>query len=83
MSHGANHDAFFFQYLPGRIVRVVIETREQNFITGLSSRPMARARPRVDGGHVLAENDFFRRAVEEIAHRRARDGNHFIGAAGW
>jgi hypothetical protein len=59
----------------------VIEQREQNLVAGFElSSDRARESQR-DRGHVLPEHNLVRRTVEQIRHRGAPSGNHFVGAA--
>ena len=78
--HGTNHHALFFKCFPRRIICVVIEHRKQDFVTRLelsSDRPRQSQR---DRGHVLAEDHFFGRTVDQIRHRGARPGNRVVCA---
>src|SRR5579859_7770802 len=65
---------------PGGDVGIVVETGDDDFVSGLQFTTN-RARDGVgQRGHVWAESDFVGAAVEEVGHGGAGFGDHGVGA---
>ncbi len=79
--HELNLHPAFFERLPGRDVRAVVELREQNLVAGAEVAADSAADRERQRSHVLPEDDFVRIAAQEISHRGARAGDDLVGLA--
>ncbi len=79
--HGADDNAFFFQRFPGREVRVVVKQCEDDLVAGCKFPPDRSAHRESQSGHICAEHDFIRSAIQKITYRRPRFRDHAVSVA--
>src|ERR1700730_5111083 len=77
----ADGDTFFFQSEPGRDVGVVVESRDDDFVSGSQITADGAGHCIGQRRHVGAEDDFVGAAAQEVGHGTARFGDHGVGAA--
>src|SRR5271166_2174952 len=65
---------------PGRDVRVMVQTRDQQFVPALQFAANGTAQGEGERRHVSAEDDLVSGAVEEVGHCRTGIGNHLVSS---
>jgi len=76
----ADDGTFFFERLPGREIRIMVEGGQEDFVARAKLAADRAREGECNRGHVLAEDDLIGVTMKEIGHGRARAGDHLVGS---